>query len=77
MPEWYGDEMCDEVNNNENCTFDGGDCEGTHSQIHNRSKNIIGLPTSLFIVKWKKLSSNSFWDFECVVHTLQMFRANL
>ena len=45
MPEWYGDEMCDEVNNNENCTFDGGDCEGTHSQNQNRSKNIISLPT--------------------------------
>ena len=26
VPEWYGDKLCDDVNNKEECEFDGGDC---------------------------------------------------
>ena len=27
-PEWIGDGFCDDLNNNEGCEFDGGDCCG-------------------------------------------------
>ena len=27
-PDYYGDNYCDDVNNNEACFFDGGDCCG-------------------------------------------------
>ena len=29
LPEFYGDEFCDDLNNNAECNFDGGDCCGT------------------------------------------------
>ena len=27
--EWVGDRFCDDMNNNEACNYDGGDCCGT------------------------------------------------
>ena len=29
-PSWHGDGYCDDVNNNEACFFDGGDCCGSN-----------------------------------------------
>ena len=29
-PDYYGDDYCDDVNNNEACFFDGGDCCGSN-----------------------------------------------
>ena len=26
LPDWYGDDYCDDENNNADCGFDGGDC---------------------------------------------------
>ena len=28
VPEWFGDDYCDDNNNNSECGFDGGDCCG-------------------------------------------------
>ena len=28
VKDWIGDGVCDDMNNNQNCTFDGGDCCG-------------------------------------------------
>ena len=30
IPEYYGDNYCDDENNNEACFFDGGDCCGSN-----------------------------------------------
>ena len=27
-PQWFGDNFCDDFNNNSECGFDGGDCCG-------------------------------------------------
>ena len=30
IPQYYGDNYCDDENNNEACFFDGGDCCGSN-----------------------------------------------
>ena len=32
--EWIKDGFCDDMNNNEICEYDGGDCCGTYSNHH-------------------------------------------
>ena len=32
--EWIGDGFCDDMNNNEACNYDNGDCCGIHSDHH-------------------------------------------
>ena len=32
--EWIGDGFCDDINNNEQCHFDGGDCCGSNVKRH-------------------------------------------
>ena len=32
--EWIGDGFCDDINNNERCHFDGGDCCGNNVKRH-------------------------------------------
>ena len=31
VPSWEGDTLCDDVNNNEGCNWDGGDCCQPHT----------------------------------------------
>ena len=31
IPAWHADGYCDDINNNEACTFDGGDCCGPNT----------------------------------------------
>ena len=31
---WIGDGFCDDINNNEDCNYDGGDCCGKFVQKH-------------------------------------------
>ena len=31
VPSWEGDSLCDDINNNEGCNWDGGDCCPPHS----------------------------------------------
>ena len=31
---WIGDGFCDDINNNEECHFDGGDCCGKNTKKH-------------------------------------------
>ena len=31
VPSWQGDSLCDDVNNNEGCNWDGGDCCPPHT----------------------------------------------
>ena len=34
IPSWKGDETCDDINNNEKCDWDGGDCCGDNIRCY-------------------------------------------
>ena len=34
VPSWEGDSLCDDVNNNEGCNWDGGDCCPPHGHTY-------------------------------------------
>ena len=53
MAVWIGDGICDIVNNNEACEFDGGDCPGTKAPHAGKAKS-----NELVLTKFQKYEKN-------------------
>ena len=64
MTEWIGDNFCDDINNNEKCLYDDGDCCGLSAQknfcfkctckgkLEHRFNKVLTLPVKMFGPFW-------------------------
>ena len=60
-PDWIGDGFCDDLNNNKDCEFDGGDCCGLSAKkVFCVKCNCIGKLECWYVLQIKKNQTNVF-----------------